>query len=190
MFALIEMSLNLKKGPLKNPEGKGIILNKVKKMTELLQDSFAFFKAMDDFKVRYLLVGGWAVNYFGHSRATGDIDIWIEDTAGNRKQFIRAIKSLNIEGAELFADLPFLAGYTEIMLDNGIYIDLMANLQFSHKEDFNTCFNEAEYYNMQPGVRIPVISLTRLIEEKSKSKRVKDQLDAAELMKIQAKSDH
>ena len=33
-----------------------------------------------DCNVRYITIGGYAVNYYGFNRSTGDIDILIEDT--------------------------------------------------------------------------------------------------------------
>ena len=37
-----------------------------------------FLIALNDRKVRYLLVGGYAVIFHGYARTTGDMDIWIE----------------------------------------------------------------------------------------------------------------
>lgn len=42
--------------------------------TSLLPDDF---KKLNSGQVEYLLVGGYAVGYYGYSRATADVDIWI-----------------------------------------------------------------------------------------------------------------
>ena len=34
--------------------------------------------------VKYLIIGGFAVNIYGYGRNTGDVDIYIEDTFDNR----------------------------------------------------------------------------------------------------------
>lgn len=45
-----------------------------------------FWKTLNSFGVKYLMVGGVAVNLHGFSRMTKDIDIWINDTKENRQK--------------------------------------------------------------------------------------------------------
>jgi hypothetical protein len=40
---------------------------------------------------RYLLVGGYALSYYGRPRATGDLDIWVDATPGNAEKVFRAL---------------------------------------------------------------------------------------------------
>jgi predicted nucleotidyltransferase len=35
-------------------------------------------KELNNNKVEYIVVGGYAVNYHGYRRTTGDIDLWIK----------------------------------------------------------------------------------------------------------------
>ena len=42
-----------------------------------------FIKLLNDRKVEYLLVGGYAVVLYGYVRYTGDIDIWIKPSNHN-----------------------------------------------------------------------------------------------------------
>lgn len=49
-----------------------------------------FWKALTANKVRYMMVGGYAVNLHGHQRFTGDLDIWIDDTRANRGKLRKA----------------------------------------------------------------------------------------------------
>ncbi len=49
------------------------------------EDFNEFIRLLDYHKVRYLLIGGYAVTFHGYPRYTKDLDIWIapdEDTAG------------------------------------------------------------------------------------------------------------
>jgi hypothetical protein len=41
-------------------------------------DLRAFLKLLNSARVEYLLVGGFAVGYYGYPRATGDLDIWVD----------------------------------------------------------------------------------------------------------------
>ena len=46
--------------------------------------------------VKYLTIGGLAVNLYGYGRNTGDIDIYIDDTIENRHNLGIALKNLGI----------------------------------------------------------------------------------------------
>ena len=37
------------------------------------------WKALNNHRVRYILVGGFATNFHGYQRYTGDVDLYIED---------------------------------------------------------------------------------------------------------------
>jgi len=36
-----------------------------------------FLQLLNSHQVEYLLIGGYAVGYYGYPRATGDMDVWI-----------------------------------------------------------------------------------------------------------------
>ena len=37
-----------------------------------------FLKLLNVVRVEYLLIGGYAVGYYGYPRATADMDIWVD----------------------------------------------------------------------------------------------------------------
>jgi hypothetical protein len=43
-----------------------------------------FWKALQEYEVQYILVGGYAVNFHGYQRFTGDMDLWLKDASANR----------------------------------------------------------------------------------------------------------
>jgi len=152
---------------------------------DLFEDEIIlFFKNLTEQNVSFILVGGLAVNYHGFNRSTGDIDIWIKDSKENREKFIGALKNYGIEGAEVYYDLPFIAGYSELMLDNGMRIDLMSDLQFFKQEKYEECYNLANTFDLTNEVQIKVIHINTLISEKDQSKRPKDTIDAEALKKL------
>lgn len=55
-----------------------------------------FFSAMNAEKVRYMVVGGVAVNLYGIERATGDIDIVVDFEKENVNKFIGAVKEMGL----------------------------------------------------------------------------------------------
>ena len=36
-----------------------------------------FLRLLSSHEVAYLLIGGYAVNYYGYPRATADMDVWV-----------------------------------------------------------------------------------------------------------------
>ncbi len=42
-------------------------------------------------RVRYLVVGAHVLSYYGRPRTTGDLDLWVEPTAGNAERVFRAL---------------------------------------------------------------------------------------------------
>ena len=147
-------------------------------------DIIAFFGALNKNNVHYILVGGFAVSMHGYKRGTDDVDVWMQDTELNRKNFVAALKSIGIEGAELFTELPFIAGYSEVILESGVKVDLMSDLQFFKQISFDECFSMAINAPLQDGTNVKVLHINTLISEKEQSKRPKDNLDAEELKKF------
>lgn len=147
-------------------------------------DIIKFLSCLNKHSVNYLLVGGFAVNINGINRATKDLDIWLADNLQNRKPFVDALIEYGIEGAEIFHTLPFIAGYTEIILDNGFVVDVMADLQFFKQDKFDECYKLANQFRITENLTIPVLQINTLIKEKEQSSRPKDKIDAEELKKI------
>lgn len=52
-------------------------------MLNIPKDFREFIELLDKNNVRYLVVGGYAVAYYGYPRSTGDIDFFIESTPEN-----------------------------------------------------------------------------------------------------------
>ncbi|MFN9977775.1 MAG: hypothetical protein ACK58T_48495, partial [Phycisphaerae bacterium] len=52
--------------------------------------------------VRYTTVGGFAVNHYGYSRTTADVDMYLEDTEENRKKSIDALEQLGYGRMDIF----------------------------------------------------------------------------------------
>ena len=157
-------------------------------MNVLEDEVLELFKLLSKNNVRYILVGGLAVNHYGYSRTTGDVDLWLEDTKENRNNIVKTFKDLGIDGAEMFLTHPFIAGFAEVLLGHGIYIDLMAALQFIKQEKFLECYSITKDWKIDENTTVKVLHINNLIEEKEKSKRAKDNDDAIHLKEILTKS--
>jgi hypothetical protein len=61
-------------------------------MILLPPDFKEFLKLLNARQVEYLLIGGYAVGYYGYPRPTGDMDIWISASPENAKKIVAALQ--------------------------------------------------------------------------------------------------
>lgn len=62
------------------------------------QDFKDFLKLLNSHGVKYLLIGGYAVGYYGYPRATADMDIWADvKEIDNLNNIIYALKDFGID---------------------------------------------------------------------------------------------
>lgn len=74
--------------------------------TPLLPPDFKeFLKLLNSHGVEYLLVGGYAVGYYGYPRATADMDIWVARTPHNAAKLVKALNEFGFNLPELTPDL-------------------------------------------------------------------------------------
>lgn len=152
-------------------------------MDILNQDLLKLLKTFETFKVNYMIVGGFATNFYGFNRVTGDIDFWVEDSLENR---IRIRDSFDYIGYGHFDELltiPLIPGYCDVYISEGLYADIMNKILGFESLDFNTCFRNAKKINLS-GIEVVFLSYQDLIHSKKSSDRLKDKLDFEELSKI------
>lgn len=58
-------------------------------------DPEALFRALHEAGVRYVLIGGWAVNAHGHHRYTGDVDICPDPEPANLERLAALLRGFN-----------------------------------------------------------------------------------------------
>ncbi len=133
-------------------------------------------------KVAYIMVGGFAVNLHGFSRTTGDVDIYLKDTLENRKQLRAALQQEAIGDFETIETMVFIPGWTSIMLDNGIDLDIPTSPKVVNAP-FDECLQMASIAQIH-GLEIPFLHLNHLIENKLAVNSAKDQIGVLELQRI------
>jgi hypothetical protein len=74
-------------------------------MTRLPPDFKEFLKLLKEHRVAYLLIGGYAVGYYGYPRATADMDIWIEIDPENAKKMITVLQRFGFNSPDLSEEL-------------------------------------------------------------------------------------
>ena len=68
------------------------------------------------------MIGGFATNLHGYSRATKDIDLWIEDTLDNRKKLRIALKEQGSGDYDVIETMDFIPGWTDFQLNFGFLV--------------------------------------------------------------------
>jgi predicted nucleotidyltransferase len=136
-------------------------------------------------KVQYLLIGGFAMAFHGHVRATDDIDLWIKNTPENMRNLKQALVDSGMPEAKALRDTSQLVGGFTVfnLLESDFKIDLFHNLKLYKEVDFDDCFKRAkvsDYY----GIKIPVLSAEDLLKEKRSVAREKDAGDISFLQNL------
>ncbi len=133
--------------------------------------------------VEYLIIGGFTTNFHGFLRATGDIDFWVRDSRENRENLIAAFQTLGYGTFEELRRIPLIPGFCDIMLDNGIYADLMNRITGFEVKDFSKCYSNARIVDIE-GIQVKYLSFNDHLLSKKQSKRLKDKLDVEQLSVI------
>jgi hypothetical protein len=142
-----------------------------------------FWKALQNHHVKYIMVGGYALNLHGYQRFTGDLDIWIEDTLKNRHLLRETFISCDMGDYPMIEVMQFVPGWTEFHLNNGLPLDILTGMKGLEGYTFDECLQMASIADIE-NVRIPFLHINQLIENKKKVNRPKDQIDVLALEQI------
>jgi predicted nucleotidyltransferase len=149
----------------------------------MIPEVLEIWKNLEKHKVEYITIGGFAVNMYGYTRNTGDMDIYLNDTKDNRLNFNKALKSSGLIEFPNVIDMQFIPGYTDVNLGYGIRLDIMTSVKGLEKISFKDLINDATIIEIA-GVKVYFIDYENLIKSKLASNRTKDVLDIEELKKI------
>ena len=129
-----------------------------------------FLKLLDSEKVEYLVVGGYAVGYHGYPRATGDIDIWVSSKRDNAERLVHALGLFGFNEKNLSIE-PFLKEESIVRMGvPPVRIDLLTSIS---GVSFDECYANRVVGDLD-GVKVSLISLENLRQNKAASGRAKD----------------
>jgi predicted nucleotidyltransferase len=137
-------------------------------------------------RVKYLTIGGFAVNIYGYGRNTGDIDVFIEDSAENRENLRLALKQSGIGDFKNLSTIQFIPGWTDITLNFNLRLDIMTSVKGLENKTFEQLLEKA-YIAEIKDIPVYFIDYENLIIAKKAANRPKDILDIEELEKINKK---
>lgn len=131
-----------------------------------------FIQALNDSKVRYLLVGGYAVIFHGHSRNTGDMDIWVECNPDNYALLVKAFSQFGMPLFDMTLEKFLKNDETDVFRfgRSPVAIDIMTKMA---ELDFGECYGKKKTFEDE-GLLFPVVHINNLITAKKAAGRSKD----------------
>jgi hypothetical protein len=120
-----------------------------------------------------LLVGGYAVGYYGYPRATGDLDIWIAANQANAQKIMSAIDEFGFGNTGMTAGLFVQPDQIVRMGNIPLRIEIMTTIS-------GVAFAEAfpkRVVDDIDGVPVSIISREHLVTNKRAAGRPKDLAD-------------
>lgn len=155
------------------------------------EDVDLFLSLAQKHKVRMMMVGGGAVNFYGYQRHSADVDFWIDTTSENLIALQDTLKEMGYE----FDDFPedVKQGKQNISIKISPVIDIELITSFNPGRTFDECYQFKETVTRQlwqegEAFTYDVISFEDLINSKIKAGRPKDLYDIMELRRIRGKS--
>lgn len=151
------------------------------------------FKAFQEQKVKYILVGGLAVNLLGAMRTTSDMDILVEMSDENLKKIVEILKSrgyrvkypvdpLKLSDPHIreeWINKKHMKAFNFYKDDELKEVDLIIESPVTYEDA------KKDTVNIKVGdLILPVISLSKLIKMKKVSGRNIDELDIKELNRL------
>jgi hypothetical protein len=134
-------------------------------------------QALLDNKVKFLLVGAYAMGVHGYPRATGDIDIWVEPSIDNSRRVYRSLVTFGAplheidEATFTKPGIVFQIGVTPRRID---IITAISGVRFDE------AYQQRQTVEIEE-LPIPILSRSDLIKNKRTTGRDKDRLDADQL---------
>ena len=141
------------------------------------KDFREFIELLNAAKVRYLVVGGYAVAVHGYPRYTKDLDIWIESSPENANRLLRSLHQFGFGALDIKAD-DFLQKDQIIQLGYPPNrIDLLTSLAGL---SFDDCYRDKMTVSID-NLEIDFIDLANLKKNKAATGRAQDLADLEHL---------
>lgn len=145
--------------------------------TKLPLDFKEFLRLLNAKGVEYLVIGGYAVGYYGYPRATNDIDVWIAVSPDNAQRVVAALLEFGFGTPELSAELFLKKNRIVRMGVPPMRIEISTGIS---GVGFDECYRD-KVIDTLDGVLVNLISKHHLKINKQASGRHKDLNDLENL---------
>jgi hypothetical protein len=151
-------------------------------MNIFIENHQLLLKSLIKHEVKFILVGGYAVIYYGYKRTTGDMDLWIEPNNDNKLKLLEVLKEFEFdsEGIAYIKQLDFTKHLAFHFWQEPERVDCLTRIS---GVNFNEAYDQKVMADIED-ITIPIIQYKHLILSKMSSGRLKDKADIEELQKI------
>lgn len=148
-------------------------------MIELFDDFRDILVELHNAGARFVVLGGHAVAFHGHPRATKDLDIWVEANADNAQRVYAALAAFGAPLSAFEVGVEDFASYDGI-LQLGVPPRRIDIINRADGITFEEAIADGETFELE-GCKIPVIGRSALIKNKRLAGRPQDIADVTAL---------
>jgi len=151
-------------------------------LINLTRDFEEFLAALADAGADFVLLGGYAVGFYGHARATKDLDVLVRPTVENARKVMDGLRTFGAPVQSLGVAEEDLARYHGVIQfgTEPTRVDILTTASGITYEEARSDAKELEV----DGRKIFVIGLGALIKNKRASARGQDILDVEALERL------
>jgi len=154
------------------------------KMTKLEKDFLDFISLCNQYNVKYLVVGGFAVAIHGYPRYTKDLDVSIEISEDNAEKIMKVINDFGLSSLRLTKEDFLKENFVTQLGHEPVRIDILNDLDVV---TFEEAWKNRKIVTMFD-VPINFIGLEELLKVKAKAGRKQDIADIDKLKKRNKKN--
>lgn len=136
-----------------------------------------FLKLLNSAGIEYLLIGGYAVGYYGYPRTTGDMDVWLATHPTNAQKVTRVLHDFGFRSEDVTDHLFQQPDKIIRMGVPPVRIELLTGIS---GVNFDECYQRRRIGELD-GVPVSFISLADLKTNKQAAGRTKDLNDLEHL---------
>ena len=144
---------------------------------KLAHDFKEFLKLLQDARVEYLLIGGYAVGYYGYPRATMDMDVWIAVHPANAAKMSNVMQRFGFPARSVPPETFLRPGEMMRLGVAPVRLEILTEIS---GVKFQNCWHRRRRVRID-GIAVNLIGLADLRRNKRASGRHKDLDDLAHL---------
>lgn len=143
-------------------------------------DLIELLSSLNDYKVKYLIIGGYAYGVHVEPRYTKDIDIWVDPAPTNAKKVFKCLKQYGAPVSSLAEKNFSEPGLLLIFGREPNRVDILNHLKGL---SFKDAYGDSVKITIDK-LPLRIISLDHLIKLKKIANRPQDIIDVKKLLKI------
>jgi predicted nucleotidyltransferase len=149
-------------------------------MIPIPRDFRDFIALLNARRVRYLIIGGYAVAYHGYPRTTGDLDVFVELSQANARALLAVFTEFGFSADRLSPEFFMDRGEVVRLGREPMRLEILNDISGVF---FSECYRRRVRARME-GLTINFIDLPELIANKRASGRAKDLADLENLPSV------